>query len=121
MTQALAAYLRHRAEIEALLDPRLYRIEWLDEQVATHSVGCMGNDRGVIVFEVKHYPTGAMDVHGLVAAGELEAILGLIEEAENWARDVGCVGALIASRPGWARVLKSRGYESHQVSVRKVL
>lgn len=117
----LAAYLRHRDEIAALLDPRLYSIEWLDREVATNSVGVMGDERGVIVFEIKHYPTGAMDVHGLVAAGELEAILGLIEQCENWARDHGCIGALIASRPGWARVLKSRGYEPHQVSVRKEL
>lgn len=118
---ALAAYLRHRDDIAGLLDPRLYSIEWLDREIATNSVGCLGNDGGVIVFEIKHYPTGAMDVHGLVAAGELEAILGLIEQAENWARDMGCIGALIASRPGWARVLKSRGYEPHQMSVRKVL
>lgn len=115
------AYLRHRDEIAALLDPALYTIEWLDQQIAERRALVLGDDTAVIVVEIKHYPTGAMDVHGIVAAGELEAILGLIEQAENWARDVGCVGALIASRPGWARVLKSRGYEMHQISVRKVL
>jgi hypothetical protein len=60
-------------------------------------------------------------LHGLVAAGSLEAILPLIVQAEDWARSHGVTFACIASRPGWGRVLKDLGYVLHQVELRKDL
>jgi hypothetical protein len=117
----LAAYLRHRDEIAGLLDPRMYTIAWLDREITLGRAMVMGSDSAVIVFELKHYPTGATDIHGLVAAGELAAIKGLIEQAENFGRDQGCIGAQISSREGWAKVLKAEGYAVHQVTIRKEL
>ena len=116
-----AAYWRHRAEIAELLDPRLYNIEWLDEGVITGAVRTFGNDTAVIVTETKQYPAGAKEAHGLVAAGELTSILKLIEEAEAWGRDQGCDFASISSREGWVRVLAIKGYEPHQLTIRKEL
>lgn len=121
MSAPLAAYLRHRDEIAELLDPRLYTIEWLDREITRGRAYVMGSDTAVIVFEFKHYPTGAMDIHGLVAAGELTAIKGLIEQAENFARDHGCIGAQISSREGWAKALEPAGYRLYQVTIRKEL
>lgn len=121
MAADLAAYLRHREEIAGLLDPRLYTIDWLDREIVMGGALVLGNDEAVIVFEFKHYPTGASDVHGLVAAGELEAIKALIEQGEAMARDHGCVGAIISSRMGWAKVLEPQGYHIHQVTIRKDL
>lgn len=115
------AYQDHRAEIAALLDPRCYTIEWLDCEILNGAIRVMGDDRAVIAFEVKNYPTGALELHGMVAAGELPAILGLIEQAEEWARAQGIAFASIASRPGWARVLAGRGYAVDQVTIKKDL
>lgn len=80
-----------------------------------------GNDRAVIVIEVKIYPVGATEVHGLVAAGDLDAILSLIDEAEEWGRAHGVTFAGISSRPGWARTLEGRGYRVWQTHIRKEL
>ena len=117
----MEAYFRHRDEIAALLDPALYTIEWVDLQVASGRVQAIGNDRAVILVEIKEYPAGGLEVHGMAAAGDLDAILPLIEQAENWGRSLGCVYGSIASREGWARVMAPHGYEVTQVTIRKVL
>lgn len=115
------SYQRHRAEIAELLDSRCYSIEWLDCEVLNGRIRLIGDDRAVIAFEVKQYPAGARELHGMVAAGDLAAILELIGQAEQWARGQGIAFASIASRPGWAKLLKGRGYEPHQVEIRKEL
>lgn len=119
--QAWDEYQRHRDEIEGLLDPRCYSIEWLDGELLNQRALAFGRNDAVIVITVKVYPMGAVELHGLVAAGALEGILALIEEAESWGRAHGCDFACIASRPGWQRVLKDRGYEPHQIELRKEL
>lgn len=119
--QAWGAYQRHRDEIAGLLDPRCYDIAWLDNQLLQGRALAFGNDAAVIVVEVKAYPAGATELHGLVAAGALEAILDLIEQAEEWGMVHGLTFACIASRPGWARVLRDQGYAVHQTELRKDL
>jgi hypothetical protein len=117
----MEAYLRHRDEIARIIDPALYTMEWLDGQIWSGAFRVMGNDTAVIVVELKQYPTGAREVHGVVAVGELSAILSLIEQAEEWGRSMGCIYGSIASREGWARVMAAHGYEVTQVTIRKVL
>lgn len=116
-----AGYLRYRDAFESVLDKTLYTIEWLDWRVL--QPGCflfVGTNAGLIT-ETKQYPTGACDMAGMIAAGDLDEIVGvLIPRAEAFAKDIGCVGALIESREGWSRVLKSKGYAPHQLTLRKV-
>lgn len=119
--RAWAEYQRHRAEIADLLDPRCYSIDWLDAEMERGKALAFGNDSAVIVITLKIYPAGATELHGLVAAGDLTGILELIEQAEEWGHAHGVTFACISSRPGWARVLKGKGYELHQVELRKDL
>ena len=119
--QHWGAYSSRRAEIEPLLDARCYTIDWLDVQILNDAARVFASDDAVIVVTLKQYPAGAVELHGLVAAGELAAILLLIDEAEEWARAGGVTFASIASREGWGRVLKSRQYVVHQVELRKDL
>lgn len=121
MTQAWVEYYRHRNEIADLLDPRCHSIDWLDGELAADNALAFGNETAVIVVTVKQYPAGATELHGLVAAGDLGGILALIEQAEQWGQNAGLTFACIASRPGWARVLKPRGYSVNQVELRKDL
>lgn len=114
-------YWLFRDQLEQLLDPRCYTIEWLDRQIMTGAAQVLSDGRGIIVFQVKDYPAGAREVHGLCAAGDLPAIIELIEQAEEWGRSVGCTFASIASREGWVRVLSDKGYRVHQVELRKEL
>lgn len=118
---AMTPYQRHRDEIAALLDPRCYTIEWLDAQIERGNMLAFGNDAAVIVVAVKQYPAGGTELHGMVAAGELDAILLLIEEAEAWGRSCNVTFACIASREGWGKVLKQNGYSVYQTVLRKDL
>jgi hypothetical protein len=115
-----AGYLRFRDRFAEAMDPRRYRIEWLDRHILDGTFGLIVGDRAAIIFSIETYPTGAKDIHGQLAAGEVEEIVGaLIPQAEEHARSLGCIGAMISSRPGWARALSSSGYETHQLTVRK--
>lgn len=119
--QGWESYQRHRAEISDLLDPRCWSIEWLDAELEHGRALAFGSDTAVIIITIKIYPAGAIELHGLVAAGKLEAILDLIEQAEEWGRAHGLDFACISSTPAWSRVLKDKGWQVHQVELRKDL
>lgn len=114
-------YQKRRIEIAGMLDARCYSIGWLDSQILNGDALVFASEGGVIVVTVKRYPAGATELHGLVATGSLPAVVTLIEEAEQWATLAGVDFACVESRPGWERILKKRGYQLHQVSVRKDL
>jgi len=117
---SVAAYHKWRGEFEKIMDSRMYNILWLDAQVWSGRAWFWGDSKAGIVAELRHYPTGAFDIHGLVAAGDVAEIRDvLIPQAEAWARSIGALGAIIESREGWAKVLRKSGYEPFQAAVRK--
>lgn len=117
-----AGYLHFRDAFAEVMDERYYTPEWLDDLLLVGSATFMRTDKAAIIVEIRDYPTGACDVHGIVAAGDLGDVVNvLIPQAEEWARVRGCTGAIIESREGWARALKASGYNVHQVAVRKEL
>lgn len=118
MTEGVEAFLPFRRAFVDL-DPERYPAWYFDEQVLSGAWRCWSDSRAAILAEIREYPSGAKEVHGVAAAGDLEAIVGLIPFAEQWGREEGCSRAVIESRPGWERVLPD--YELHQVSVRKDL
>jgi hypothetical protein len=116
----LSAYLDWRERFA--VDASLYTLDYLDYLVTEGRGKFWSTPEAAIVAEVKTYPTGAKVIHGLVAAGELSEITGhLIPVAEAWAKEHGCVYAIIESREGWMRQLRGSGYEPFQVSLRKAL
>lgn len=113
-------YRKWRPAFTEVMDLRLYTPEWLDGQIANGKALFWCTDKAAIVAETRRYPTGACDVHGLIAAGDLDDIRDvLIPAAEEWGRSIGCVGAIVESRTGWAKALKKQGYEPHQLALRK--
>ena len=113
------AYERFRDDYAATFDPRKYSLEWLNGQVWSGIIKAWADDDAGILATVKAYPTGFLELHGMLAAGDLTAIPSLIGHAENWGRSVGCQEAVIESRPGWQRVLKD--YTMHQAHLAKEL
>ncbi len=104
------------------MDERYHTLDWLDAQVLEGKVQFWATEDAAIIAEVRDYPTGARDVHGLIAAGDLQSIIEeLIPRAEAWGKANGCVVAQIESREGWARALSPSGYRTHQIVVRKEL
>lgn len=115
-------YTRFRDQFASVLDSARYTIDWLDRQVAFGAYIVIGNEDAAVLYELKAYPTGAMDIHGVLAAGDLGTIVEkLIPEALDYGKELGCVGGLIESRAGWVRELKNHGWEIHQTTLRKVL
>ena len=117
-----AGYCGFRDAFAGVMDERYYTLDWLDQQILLGKVQFFCTDDAAIIAEIKDYPTGAKDVHGLIAAGDLADIIEvLIPQAEAWGKERGCIAGLIESRPGWAKTLKGFGYEPHQLTIRKEL
>jgi hypothetical protein len=113
-------YRLWRPAFAAAMDRRLYTPEWLDARIAGGEAWLWRTDTAAIVAELRFYPTGARDLHGLIAAGDVTQIRDvLIPRAEAWGREAGCLGAIIESRPGWAKILKRNGYAPWQTALRK--
>lgn len=113
-------YQDHRARLFEAFSPTLFTIEWVDYQVANGALLFWGIADAAILAQVRTYPTGAKIMHGVAAAGELNAIVDLIALAEDNALDRGCIGACIESRAGWKRTLAQAGYEEDKILLRKV-
>lgn len=114
-------YLKFRDGFASILDERFYPLPWLDAQVWSQLVKLWCCEDAAILVELRTYPSGAKEVHGLAATGNMESIIGLIPLAEQWGRENGCVVATIESREGWKRALKSYGYVPYQTVIRKEL
>jgi len=114
MMQGIDAYLPFRREFVALA-PDKYPPEYIDGQVYAGLWLCWGDEKAAILAEVKTYPSGLREIHGLAAAGEVESIIGLIPLAEEYGRHVRCSIASIESRPAWAKLLP--GYEVDQIRI----
>lgn len=117
-----AGYVLFRPLFAEVIDERYHTLAWLDRQVLDGKVQFWRSDNAAMITEIRDYPTGAKDIHGLIAAGALEEITTiLIPAAEQWARDRGCIAAQIESREGWGRVMRGYGYHPFQLTVRKEL
>ena len=114
-------YVRFRPRFAEAMDGRLYPIEYLDALVWSGRAQFLSEEDSAIVFEAKTYPSGALAVEGVIAAGELDGIRKLIAKAEAWGRAHGAIIAKIDSRSGWVRTLKGDGYAMFQTSLVKEL
>jgi len=106
----------------SVIDERYYSIDWLELKVSSGTALLWSSDAAAIVAEVRFYPSGATDLHGLVAAGDVASITDeLIPRAEAWAAKAGCLATVIESREAWGRLLKGAGYALYQTAYRKEL
>lgn len=115
-------YLEFRPLFAQVMDERYHTLAWLDQQVIGGKVQFWRSEKAAMITELRDYPTGAKDVHALIAAGDLaEIIEDITPRAEAWARERGCIAAQVESREGWVKALKPSGYHLHQCIVRKEL
>ena len=114
-------YKAFRPQFEQIIDTRFYSMAWLDSAVMDGIATVFGDDSAAILTQFRTYPSGAKEIHGLAAAGELDAIKRHVRTAEEWGQSEGCCVASIASTIGWARVMRDDGYAVHQVEIRKEL
>lgn len=120
--QNWAGYCEFRQAFREVMDERYHTLPWLDEQVLGGKVQFWRSDNAALLTEFKTYPTGAVDIHVVISAGDMAEVIGILRPAaEQYGRENGCIAATVESRQGWARALKPHGYESHQLTVRKEL
>ena len=120
--EGLAPYFRFRDEFAKVLDPRTHTIGWLDAQVWSGIAHVWGDEDSCIVAEIRQFPTGAFEVHVLIAAGDVDELVNhTIRRVEQWARDLGALFVTISSRAAWAKIMQPHGYEHWQTEIRKVL
>jgi hypothetical protein len=117
-----SGYLSFRDAFAEVMDERYHTLKWLDTQVLSGKVQFWRSDNAAMITEIRDYPTGSRDIHALIAAGDLDEIIqNITPQAEEWARERGCIAAQVESREGWARALRPSGYQTHQLIVRKEL
>lgn len=121
MATASEAFNRHRDEIASILDERFYPLAWVQAEIEAGRIGLMHNATAIIGYERRHYPGGAVELHGMFAAGRMAGILELIDIAVDAAWHAGCTVAAIDSRAGWAKILKTRGFVTDRVRITKEL
>lgn len=115
------AYQRFREQFADALDERTHTIEWLDSQIHNNIFRFWSNETSAIIAKIERYPTGALEVHGMLAAGDIEGVVELIPLAEEWGRSLGAIIGGISSHPAWAKIMKTHGYEPSQTVLRKDL
>lgn len=117
-----AGYCEFRPRFLEVMDERYHTLKWLDEQVLTGKVRFWRSPNAALLTEIKTYPTGAIDIHVVISAGDMREVIEILRpQAEDYGRGLGCIAATVESRMGWARALKPHGYEAHQLTVRKEL
>jgi hypothetical protein len=118
----LERYKAFRPAFAEALDPRLYTIEHLDELILQRIAVPFFSENAAIVAGLKAYPTGAVALDIIIAAGPKDELVNdLYSIVEAWGRKQGCTLALIESRDAWAKIMKQHGYETFKVSIIKEL
>jgi hypothetical protein len=115
------SYADWRLEFAKALDPRFHTVEWMDLQFNMNLFGFWCSDTAAIMAEIKTHPTGSREVHGLVAAGDLDGIVALIPMAEAWGKRKGAVIGSVSSHPAWQKLLQNSGYHVTRVTLEKDL
>lgn len=115
-------YEHWRPHFAKAIDTRLFSIEHLDAMVSMDLAQVWASDKAGLVTEIRNYPTGARTIEVVVAAGDRDEITGpLREQAEEWAKSIGCGFVIVSSREGWRKALRPFGYGAFQTSLIKTL
>lgn len=116
----VAIFRLWRDAFAGVMDPRFYTIESTEVLLLNGVFKLLHTDSAAVIVEVRTYPTGAKEVHGLIAAGDMADIVSvLIPQALEWGKAQGCIIGSIESREGWGRALKPYGWREHQIRLVK--
>lgn len=110
---------RWRDAVADIVDERFFPLEWVEAEIEAGRITLVENDTAVIGIQRREYPGGAVELHGMFAAGEVEGISALVDEVIAAAE--GYDVAVIESRAGWARLFKAKGFEVDRIRIVKEL
>ncbi len=73
---------------------------------------------GCAVSEIVVYPNRKV-LHVFLAAGKLEQITNMHEDAIKWGKMQGCDSMTLSGRAGWKKVLEDKGWKQIQIVLAK--
>lgn len=76
------------------------------------------SERGCAVTEIVVFPRKKV-LHVFLAAGEMDQLFDMIDDATEWAKEQGCTAMTLAGRPGWQRAMKPLGFVPTLVTMEK--
>ena len=83
-----------------------------------------GEDNKVIcvcVTEIRQYPNFKVCDLRITTGEQYERWFGYMDQICKWAKSEGCKKMEVFARPGWERILKSRGFSKTHVQLEKEL
>jgi len=75
----------------------------------------------VCVTEVRQYPNYKVCDLRITTGEQYEKWVDYMDEVCKWAKAEGCKKMEVFARPGWERILKSKGYVKTHVQIEKIL
>lgn len=75
---------------------------------------------GCLVTQVSTFPKRKL-LQVFLAGGDMDAVLALADQAEEWGRAQGCDAMMMMGRMGWQRVLTKRGWDAAFVTMERKL
>lgn len=121
--RAVSDWDRCAGWIEAALEHSVggWTLDDVREAVERGEAQLWAGERSAHVTQIETYPFGkAIEV--LASGGDMDELIDVLRpQIEAWAKAQGCVAAHVVGRLGWARQLKSCGYEPLYTVIRKEL
>ena len=102
---------RHWIEAAIPYSPNSWTIEQVEAQIAKRQAQFWPGERSAGVSQVERWPTGEKVAHILFCGGALDELLLMECAFYTWSRTIGAHYVTVDGRPGWRKVLRSRGYE----------
>lgn len=76
--------------------------------------------RSAVVTEIVDYAK-KRSLHVFLAGGDLEELLGGMDDAIAWGRSQGCVAMTLSGRRGWEKVLSGHGFHAMRIVMERSL
>lgn len=115
-------YLTWRERLASANDPAFWPIEALDYLLGQGKAQFWSNGQAALVTRIVEFPGGAVVLEAIAGAGDMDALIGAIEEhVEGAAREAGLTHLFAPGRLGWLRALRRKGWRHFQTTIVKDL
>jgi hypothetical protein len=91
-----------------------HALEDIIEALKRGEMQAFHNDRAIVITEIAQSPRRKF-VHVFMSAGDLDGVLELMPQIEEWGKSLGAEFARASVRPGYEPILKARGWKKTMV------
>lgn len=106
--------LLNRMQKALRLSADTHSLEDVIEALKRGEMQAFHNDRAIVLTEIAVAPRRKF-VHVFMSAGDLDGVLELLPQIEEWGKAQGAEFARASVRPGYEPILKARGWKKTMV------